>query len=359
MRIRVRVCALLVALLALGLITTGGVFASGGKEPSGGAKAAPTLAISIRTLSSPYQVMYKVGAEAYSKIVGLPLDVLTTEANSQKGLTDIKSEIARTGGNVAFFVDPNDAVDAVSIAKTMEGAGVYWLSWWSKPTEVKVWDYPHWIAHVSFDGFSAGVFTATELLKTFKTPGQGKLIALQGRLGDTPNGERWQGLHKVLTDNPGVQLVEWESAEWDRTKAYNQTRAMLVAHPDIDGVWTANDDMAMGAIQALKEVGLAGKVLVVGCDGIPEIFDAIKGGLAAASVLNDGKYQAQLGLAMSLAAKQGKLDVASLPHKYRQFEIPAVNVTRQNVDQVIHDYIDNTPTYDLSNFFSRWSVEMP
>ena len=54
---------------------------------------------------------------------------------------------------------------------------------------------------------------------------------------------------------------------------------MLVAHPDIDGIWTANDDMAMGAIQALKEAAIAGKVLVTGCDGIPEMFDAIKSGL--------------------------------------------------------------------------------
>ncbi len=347
----------LIALTCIGallMVVAVGAFAGGQKE-SAAAKAPTTLAISIRTLSSPYQVMYKNGAEAYSKIVGLPLDVLTTEANSEKGLTDIKAEIARTGGNVAFYVDPNDAADAVSIAKTMEAAGVYWVSWWSKPAEVKVWDYPHWVCHVTFDGFPAAVFTATELLKTFKTPGQGKIIALQGRLGDTPNGERWQGLQKVLSDNPGVQLLEWESAEWDRTKAYNDTRAMLVAHPDVDGVWTANDDMAMGAIQALKEAGLAGKVKVVGCDGIPEIFDAIKSGLAAASVLNDGNYQAELGLAMSLAAKQGKLDVSSLPHKYRMFEIPAVNVNAANVDQVKHDYIDNIPTYDLSNFFARWS----
>jgi ribose transport system substrate-binding protein len=324
-----------------------------------GALADPTtLAISIRTLSSPYQVMYKNGAEAYAKIVGLPLDVLTTEANSEKGLTDIKAEIARTGANVAFYVDPNDAADAVSIAKTMEAAGVYWVSWWSKPADVKVWDYPHWICHVTFDGVPAAVFTATELLKTFKTPGHGKIIALQGRLGDTPNGERWQGLQKVLADNPGVQLLEWESAEWDRTKAYNDTRAMLVANPGVDGVWTANDDMALGAIQALKEAGLAGKVKVVGCDGEPEMFDAIKAGLAAATVLNDGNYQAELGLAMSLAAKQGKLNVASLPHKYRMFEIPAVNVNAANVDQVKHDYMDNIPTYDLSNFFARWSRAM-
>ncbi len=343
--------------VVLAMTFSSGLFAGPQKEGAG-ATGPTTLAISIRTLSSPYQVMYKVGAEAYAKIVGLPLDVLTTEANSAKGLTDIKAEIARTAANVAFFVDPNDATDAVSIAKTMEAAGVYWVSWWSKPADVKVWDYPHWICHVSFDGFAAGVFTATELLKTFKTPGQGNIIALQGRLGDTPNGERWQGLQKVLSDNPGVKLLEWESAEWDRTKAYNDTRAMLVAHPDIDGVWTANDDMAMGAIQALKEVGLAGKVKVVGCDGIPEMFDAIKGGLAAATVFNDGKYQAQLGLAMALAAKQGKLDVASLPHKYRMFEIPAVNVSSDNVNQVVHDYIDNTPTYDLTNFFARWSRAM-
>jgi ribose transport system substrate-binding protein len=86
--------------------------------------ASTTLSISIRTLSSPYQVMYKVGAEAYAKQLGLPVDVLTTEANSQKGLTDIKAEVARTGANVAFFIDPNDAADAVPIAKTLDPAGV-------------------------------------------------------------------------------------------------------------------------------------------------------------------------------------------------------------------------------------------
>src|ERR1700740_40666 len=240
------------------------------------AASSTTLAISIRTLSSPYQVMYKVGAEAYAKQVGLPLDVLTTEANSQKGLTDIKAEVARTGANVVFYIDPNDAAGAAQTAKHFESAGVYFVTWWSKPADVKVWDYPHWIAHISFDGVAAGTYTATQLFQTFKNPGKGKIIAFQGRLGDTPNAERWQGLQQVLSQNPGGQLVQWESAMWDRTKAYNSTKAMLVAHPDIAGVWAANDDMARGAIQALKEAGLAGKVLVTGCDGLPEIFAAIK-----------------------------------------------------------------------------------
>src|SRR3984885_9271323 len=116
-------------------------FAMGaGQSMSFAAGSQTTLAISIRTLSSPYQVMYKDGAEAYAKKVGLPLDVLTTEANSQKGLTDIKAEVARTGGNVAFFIDPNDASDALPIAKTLEAAAIYFVTWWSKSADVKVWD---------------------------------------------------------------------------------------------------------------------------------------------------------------------------------------------------------------------------
>jgi ribose transport system substrate-binding protein len=315
-----------------------------------------TLAISIRTLSNPYQANYKVGAEAYGKLVGLPVDVLTTEANSQKGLTDIKSEVARTGGGAVFFIDPNQETDDVAIAKILDQAGVYFVTWWNKPADVKVWDYPHWVAHISFDGIAAGYYTANELFKTFKTPDQGKIVALQGLLANTPAAERFQGLQKALKEKSGVQLVQWVAADWDRTKAYNDTKAMLVAHPDIDGVWCANDDMAMGAIQALKEAGSGGKVLVTGTDGIPEMFDAIKSGVAAATVMNDAKYQAGLGLAMALAAKQGKLDVGSQPHKYRQFEIPAVNVNHENVDQIVKDYITNTPNYDFSNFYARWSV---
>src|SRR5260370_26129273 len=119
---------------------------------------------------------------------------------------------------------------------------------------------------------------------------------------------RFKGLQKALAESPGVQLLQWEGGDWDRTKGYNLTKTMLVARPDIEGVWAANDEMAMGAIQALKEAGKAGTIKVSGCDGIPEIYDAIRAGYASSTVMQDAKYQAELGLAMALAAKQGKLD---------------------------------------------------
>jgi ribose transport system substrate-binding protein len=341
--------------LVLGIVLLAGLgssllFAEGGKT---------TLAVVLRSLSNPYQIKYKVGAETLGAKLGLPVDILVSNGDSQTELSGIRAEVARTNGNVVFYIDPNQETDDVAIARILEAAKVYFVTWWNKPDAVKVWDYKYWVAHISFDGLNAGNFMATELFKTFPTPNQGKIIALQGLLANTPAQERFQGLQEALKANPGVQLVQWQAADWDRTKAYNDTKAMLVAHPDINGVWCANDDMAMGAAQALKEAGLAGKVKVVGADGIPEMFDAIQSGVAAATVMNDGKYQAELGLAMSLAAKEGKLNVAALPHKYRQFEVPAVNVNSQNVAQIIHDYIDNTPDYNLTDFFAQWTKAIP
>jgi ribose transport system substrate-binding protein len=323
------------------------------------AESKTTLVVMIRGLDNPYHANYAVGAKELGKKLGLPVDVLTSEANSQKQFADLKAEIAKTGGNMVVSVDPNEAPDVVPIAKMLESAGVYWVNWWNKPPDVKVADYPHWVSHVAFDAVGQGYWNAKQLFKSFKTPNKGKIIAIQGMLANNAAIGRFQGLQKALKENPGVQLLQWESAEWDTTKAYNATKALLAAHPDVDGVWSANDNMAMGAIQALKEAGLAGKVLVTGTDGNPEAFDAIKAGTMASTEFQDSRYQAQLGLTMALAAKDGKLDVKKLPAKHRSWLIPGVQVNRENVDKFVNDYIKSMPTYDLSDFFKNWKGEAP
>jgi hypothetical protein len=114
------------------------------------------------------------------------------------------------------------------------------------------------------------------------------------------------------------------------------------------------------AQSALKEAGSPARCLLQALTGYRKCLMQLRpGSRGGVPILNDGKYQFQLGLAMALAAKQGKLDVKSLPQKYRQFEIPAVNVNRENVNQVVHDYIESTPKYDLSDFFAQWSVAIP
>jgi ribose transport system substrate-binding protein len=315
-----------------------------------------TLSVSTRTLSNPYQANYKVGGELFLKQEGsgLELVVLTCEGNSEKQVNDIKSLVARTQGNVVFMIDPNEATDVIPIARALEESGVYFSTWWNKPEDLNVWEFPHWVSHMSFDGISAGKFTAKELFASFPTPFKGKIVALQGMLANSIAQDRFIGLQETLKEYPGVELVAYESADWDRTRAYEKVKNMLVANPDIVGVWAANDNMGLGALEALRERGLAGKVLVTGCDGIDEFFDAIKKGEAAATVYNDAKYQAGVSLAQSLAAKRGTLKLANVPNERRQFFAEAVNVNRANVQEIVDVFVNGTPTYDFSDFYGKW-----
>jgi len=351
-----RVFYLAAVLIILSLVLSAGLFA-GGKEET--AEGPTTLVVCIRGLDNPYHANYAVGARELGKKLGLPVDVLTSEANSQKQFADLRAEIAKTGGNMVASVDPNEAPDVVPIAKMLEEAGAYWVNWWNKPPDVKVTDYKYWVAHIQFDAVGQGYYNAIELFKTFDPPYQGKIVAIQGMLANNAAIGRFQGLQDALAEHPGVKLLQWEGAEWDTTKAYNATKALLAAYPDVDGVWCANDNMGMGAIQALKEAGLAGKVLVTGTDGNPEAFDAIKQGYMVSTEFQDSRYQAQLGLSMCLAAKNGELDVESLPTKYRSWLIPGVKVNRENVDEFVEEYIEKMPEYDVSDFFANWAGEAP
>ena len=317
-----------------------------------------TLGIAIRTLTNPYQANYKVGGDLIAAKTGLPLVVLTCEGSSEKQVNDIKSLVARTKGNVVFMIDPNEATDMLPIAMALEESGVYYSTWWNKPEGINVWDFPHWVTHMAYDGVAAGKKMGEVLFGTFKTPGKGKIVTIQGMLANYANQSRYDGLKAALAENPGVQEVATESADWDRTKAYEKMKNLLIANPDIDGVWCANDNMALGVVEALRERGLAGKVMVTGCDGVDEVFTGIKNGEIAATVFQDSKYQAGISLTHALAVKTGKLKMADIPNEKRQYFIEAVYVTKDNIAEFEEQYIKNTPEYDFDDMFGTFGRTM-
>jgi ribose transport system substrate-binding protein len=159
---------------------------------------------------------------------------------------------------------------------------------------------------------------------------------------------------QALEENPGVELVAYESGDWDRTKAYNLISNMLVAHPDVDGVWAANDNMCMGSIEALRAAGLAGDVLVTGYDGNEDVARAIVAGEAAATVGVDPRWQGGEGLALALAAHRGELDVASLPAEKRQWWADQIYVDADNAQWYIDNYVEGTAEYDYTELWDRW-----
>lgn len=113
----------------------------------------------------------------------------------------------------------------------------------------------------------------------------GNYVELFGAPSDNNAATRSNGYKTVLSQYPDLKKVAEEVANWNRTQGYNKMQSILQAHPNINGVISGNDEMALGAIAALKEAGKLKQVTVGGFDGSPDAVNAILDGEMAYTVL--------------------------------------------------------------------------
>jgi erythritol transport system substrate-binding protein len=113
----------------------------------------------------------------------------------------------------------------------------------------------------------------------------GSYVELFGNPADNNAATRSNGYETVISQYPDLVKAGQEVANWDRTQGYQKMQSLLQANPDITGVISGNDEMALGAIAALKEAGKLGNVKVGGFDGSPDAVAAVKAGEMAYTVL--------------------------------------------------------------------------
>jgi ribose transport system substrate-binding protein len=139
--------------------------------------------------------------------------------------------------------------------------------------------------------------------------------------------DRGQGFTDALADkamnNKGATLVTQQVANFDRGQALNVMQNILTANPDITGVFAQNDEMALGAVQAIKARGMTDKVAIVGIDGSADAITAIKAGEMYATVAQQPEVMGQLGVASAVEILNG----ATPPN---QIDVPLKMVTKAN-----------------------------
>jgi erythritol transport system substrate-binding protein len=114
---------------------------------------------------------------------------------------------------------------------------------------------------------------------------KGKYVELVGAPSDNNAATRSNGYKTVLSQYPDMAKAGSEVANWDRTQGHNKMQSMMQANPDIKGVISGNDEMALGAIAALKEAGKLKGIVVGGFDGSPDAVASVKAGELAYTVL--------------------------------------------------------------------------
>jgi len=113
-----------------------------------------------------------------------------------------------------------------------------------------------------------------------------------------------------------LKVVASDTAEWDTQKAYAKFQSMLAAHPDLQGLFCANDKMALGALKAIREAGKKGRLTVVGYDNIPDVQPYLQSGEMYATIDQHPDLMGRYGVRMAVGLLEKALPAG------REFLVP-------------------------------------
>lgn len=332
---------------------------------SGGASAADAicekgdirLVNSMREIAQPFHAALDKGGRLFAQWAGISDQYVLqlNQGDSDKQVSLMRSVLATKPECTIFNVEPNSDSAFQPMIEAANETGALLVTHWGHPDSLKVVENDNWMAHVAVDGLEAGVSISNALIDAMG--GEGGFVALQGRLDTDTAQDRFKGLEKVLSENPNVEMLDQQTANWDRTEAFPIVQVWLTKYGDkIKGIWAGNDDMALGALEALRAAGLAGQIPIVGVDGIPEAIQAVEKGEMTATVSSDATYQGSIGLALGYCVVTGQLpQPKDWPAEQRDFYLKLAVIDKDNAAQYLADpvadsYVD---TWECDKVFSR------
>jgi len=186
-------------------------------------------------------------------------------------------------------------------------------------------DSDNYVTFVATNNLEAGQMGARKLGQLLK--GKGSVAMIENAPGSASTMDRERGFKDALTKEfPGIAIVAEQYSMSDRAKGMAATENILTAHPNLDGVFASSEPSSVGAAQALKSRGLAGKVRFVAFDSSEGLVEDLSGGTIDALVAQD---PFKIGFEAVRAVAE-KLDGKTPPKK---MDLSAKVITKADLDQ--------------------------
>ncbi|NLU66455.1 D-ribose ABC transporter substrate-binding protein [Streptomyces sp. HNM0574] len=301
------------ALTTAALVFTATACGTGSTDSTSGDKI--ELGLAISSLNNPFFVEMKKGAEAEAKSQGVELSVQDAQDDASRQVNQVQNFTSQNMKSV--IINPVDSEAAAPAVKAASNADIPVLA---ADRSINSGDVK---ATVASDNVEGGRLAAKQLAEELDE--QGEILVLRGQSGTSASRERGKGFAEGIKKYPGIKVVAKQPADFDRAKGLDVTTNALQSHPNITGVFAENDEMALGAVKALK--GDAGtKVKVIGFDGTPEGLKAIAGGKLTCSI-------AQQPDELGRMAVRNAVRLANDNDVDKQIKVPVKVVTQKNVDR--------------------------
>jgi erythritol transport system substrate-binding protein len=234
------------------------------------------MTIIVNDPANPYWLTEGKVAAAEAKKLGY-----TANVAASKGDTNTESQLidtAITNKSVAIILDPANASGSIGAVKKAVAAHIPVFL-----VNAEINQEGLAKAQLVSNNAQGAALGAEQWVKDVGT--KGNFVELLGAPSDNNAATRSNGYRSVLSQYPDLKEVGSQVANWDRTQGFNATQSLLQAHPNIIGLISGNDEMALGAIAALKQAGKLSQVKVGGFDGSPAAVAAIKAGELQYTVL--------------------------------------------------------------------------
>ena len=278
------------------------------------------MTIIVNDPANPYWLTEGNVAAAEAKKLGYEANV-----GASKGDTNTESNLidtAITNKSVAIILDPANASGSVGAVKKAIAAGIPVIL-----VNAEINQDGLAKAQLVSDNAQGAALGAQQWVKDVGQ--KGDYVELLGAPSDNNAATRSNGYETVLSQYDDLKKVGQQVGNWERTQGHDKMQNLLQAHPGIIGVISGNDEMALGAIAALKEAGKLSGIKVGGFDGSPDAVAAIKAGELAYTVLQPvAVFSAKAVDEADSFLKTGKTGAASEKQLFNCILITKANVGR-------------------------------
>ncbi|MHB7927562.1 D-ribose ABC transporter substrate-binding protein [Staphylococcus chromogenes] len=249
-----------------------------------------TIGVSISTLNNPFFVTIKDNIEKEAKKQGMQVKVVDARDDSAKQTNDIEDLVQQQVDYLIVNPTDSSAISSAVQSANNEGIPVITLD-----RSVDKGEVASFIASDNVEGGKmGGKFIVDKVGK------QAKVAELEGVPGASATRERGKGFHEIADKD--LNIVSKQSAKFDRAEGLNVTQNMIQAHPDIKAIFAHNDEMALGAIEAIGDKD----IVVVGFDGNEDAMKAIKNHQLDATVAQQPQLMGKEAVQTVLKLMDGK-----------------------------------------------------
>ena len=228
------------------------------------------VGVSISTLNNPFFVSLKDGIEKEAKEKGMKVTVVDAQDDTAKQISGIEDLILQKVD--VLLVNPTDSAAISSAVQSANEAGIPVITIDRSSDEGDIETF------IASDNVAGGEMAAEYLVKELGE--KAKVVELEGVSGASATRERGKGFHNIADKQ--LEVLTSQTAEFDRTKGLNVMENILQGNKDIQAVFAHNDEMALGAIEAIKATGK--DIIVVGFDGNDDALKAVENGELKATI---------------------------------------------------------------------------